>query len=767
MRLAWFSPLPPMASGIADYSFELLPLIAQRAEVSVVCPPIEARFGRLEQRVRPSRRLQVPQGVDVMSPETFQRERDRDRFDLVFYHLGNNPFHEFVHDAAMERPGIAVFHDFVLHHLVDHITADGLRDPARYERLLREQYGEAGMRVSSLRFRGIHTDFEKFLFPLNGHIARRARAIVAHSREVGERLREVAPEAPITVIPHYAQSPPASVAGVTREQARAKLNLPAGAFLVGHFGFVTRPKQPAAVLGGFARLVEQRPDAQLLLVGADHTGGAVQLLTEQYALEGKVRPAGFVDLERFYLYLRAVDAVINLRYPSAGESSGTVARSLAEGRPIIVNNVGSFAEIPSDVALKVEVDGDQTAQVAGHLLRLAEDTGFRTVLAARARTYAATVLDVRRCRDLYLEVAESVAGAPRSPGRGSWRGYAASTSRVSLRPDEVPLVDLPEIRGATNPKDSAQAMSVRERDLPFIEWVAGQTVPPSGGAVAIDLVYRLLLRRPVEEPALRSAQLSLAAGEASRADLIRWIVQSREFREIELVEKTLNRVRLEPGPFTIADGETYVDSANTTERVVEIPWVLSRWKGEERVLDLGYAYAAGYYLTALLGLPIDDVHAVDWSAAPVPGLLRTRADLRALPYRDESFPLVLCISTIEHIGLDNRRYGMEGRGGTSGDAFTIAELERILQPGGRLLITVPFGRRMDESWYVQYDTERWRDLIGTTALRIEEQEIFHLTEEGWSKTEDLETVEQISYGVNAPAARSVLCASLVKPGPGA
>ena len=65
--------------------------------------------------------------------------------------------------------------------------------------------------------------------------------------------------------------------------------------------------------------------------------------------------AGYVDLTQFYLYLKALDAMINLRYPSAGESSGTFARALAEGRAVIVNNYGSFAEVPGDVALKVEM----------------------------------------------------------------------------------------------------------------------------------------------------------------------------------------------------------------------------------------------------------------------------------------------------------------------------------------------------------------------------------------------------------------------------
>jgi glycosyltransferase involved in cell wall biosynthesis len=160
------------------------------------------------------------------------------------------------------------------------------------------------------------------------------------------------------------------------------------------------------VIGGFARLAARRADAELVMIGADNTGGGLDRLIGRHRLEDRVRLTGYVDLERFYLYLKAVDAVINLRYPSAGESSGTFSRALAEGRAVIVNNLGSFAEIPPDVALKVEIDADQAEGVGAHLIRLAEEPAFQAHVESRARDYAAMVLDPIRCRNLYLSVAK-------------------------------------------------------------------------------------------------------------------------------------------------------------------------------------------------------------------------------------------------------------------------------------------------------------------------------------------------------------------------
>jgi len=351
----------------------------------------------------------------LVSPEEF--ERDFDAYDAVFYHLGNNPWHAFVYGLATRRPGIAVFHDFVMHHLLAAITCEENKDWDRYFALMNAEYGPAGDRLAELRFAGVASEFEKFVFPLNEQLARSAQAIVVHSEDSRDRMISIAPEATVVVIPHHAGRPPAKVEGLTREEARAKLGLPVDEFLVGQFGYVTRPKQPAAVVGGFGLLAARHPEARLLLVGADHTGGGLDRLVDRHGLRDRVTMTGFVDLERFYLYLKAVDAVVNLRYPSAGESSGTFARALAEGRTVIVNNLGSFAEVPSDVALKVEIDGDQAASVGAHLLQLADDGAYRAAIEANAREYAKTVLDPLRCRDLYLNLAhlealKKAAGAP-------------------------------------------------------------------------------------------------------------------------------------------------------------------------------------------------------------------------------------------------------------------------------------------------------------------------------------------------------------------
>jgi glycosyltransferase involved in cell wall biosynthesis/SAM-dependent methyltransferase len=727
MRIAWFSPLPPMQSGISDYSYELLPLIAEAADVTVFCP----RPGLIR---RPKR----PPGIAVETPDRF----DASRFDVTFFHLANNPHHGFVYEASLAHRGICVFHDVSLHHLIAHQMMEAGSQPHRYEDLLIAEHGQLGARVATLKRNRVATDFEKFLFPLSGHVVRRAAGVVVHSLDSRRRLEDTLEgdpvDVPFEVIPHHAGAPPRAVAGLRREEARRRLRLPEAAFLVGHLGFLTLPKQPAAVVSGFSRLHRERPDARLLMVGADRTGAAFGRTVRRYGVEEAVRSTGFVNLADFYLYLKALDVVVNLRYPTAGESSGTFARALSEGRPVVVNNYGSFAEVPDDVVLKVEIDEPQDEQVARHLLRLAGEPEFREQVESRARSYARTVLDPVRCRDAYLAFAERVLGDEQR------RAVAARRSGEGRARPEMAWAGV----------ESAHRAHRAE-----LERVAGQTLAPDAIAQYGDLLYRLLLGRPAEVQALRGAHESIGQGGKTLRSLAKEIVESREFREDALTESLLTEVRMEGRAFTLHDEPV---GPETTERVVEIPWVLSRYRGERRVLDIGYTNAGGVYLAALLALRIPELHGLDLSKSPLTALKGVQADIRSMPYRDGVFDLILCISTIEHIGLDNTRFGVPDAGRERGDVAALAELARVLSPEGRLLITVPFGSYEEQDWFVQYDLTAWRALVNTVPLRPVEQEVFRLTDQGWVRALDPRSTEQLIYGDGAPAARAVLCATLVR-----
>jgi SAM-dependent methyltransferase len=201
-------------------------------------------------------------------------------------------------------------------------------------------------------------------------------------------------------------------------------------------------------------------------------------------------------------------------------------------------------------------------------------------------------------------------------------------------------------------------------------------------------------------------------------------------------------------------------TTGTTERVIEIAWVLSRYSGESRVLDIGSSFALPFYLDELRAFGIPELHGVDLAPRAISGMRMTRADVRAMPFADGYFDLVLCVSTIEHIGFVNDIYGVDAPKESHGDIAALREIRRVLAPSGRVLVTVPFGAAQDHGWFKQYDDAGWRALVHGAGMREIETECFAYRADGWRRV-DAADLAATRYGDNgAPSAASVRCAVL-------
>jgi glycosyltransferase involved in cell wall biosynthesis len=324
VRVAYYSPLPPSRSGIADYSALLLPALAERVDVVV------ARRGR------------------------FRRDP---KADVCLYHVGNDPAeHGWIVEALRRRPGIVVLHEFVLHHLVSGITlARG--DVEGYLAALER---EAGL-VGRLLGHAVIDDRIKPLwetrpqdFPLAGEVLGLATGLVVHSRYIEERARAADFRGPIWQVPMPAWPVPA----VEPEAVE-------GSPLFGCFGHINESKRVPQLCAAFARVRERRPDARLLLVGS-----LSPRLPELELPEGVMREE-YVPEERLWSLLAACDAVVSLRWPTMGETSAAAVRALSLGKPLVVSDVGSFRELPDEVAIKVPVGSGEVEALADALERAA------------------------------------------------------------------------------------------------------------------------------------------------------------------------------------------------------------------------------------------------------------------------------------------------------------------------------------------------------------------------------------------------------------
>ena len=214
------------------------------------------------------------------------------------------------------------------------------------------------------------------------------------------------------------------------------------------------------------------------------------------------------------------------------------------------------------------------------------------------------------------------------------------------------------------------------------------------------------------------------------------------------------------------------------ERVVEVPWVLARLAGlGPRTLDAG----SSLNHDRLLEHPVlleRQIHIL--TLAPEPPV-RPRAnvshvygDLRTMPYRDGWFDAVVCVSTLDHVGLDNTRvYGAAPRFAESrpGDwKAAVAEFRRVLAPGGTLLLTVPFGRAENLGWMQVFDRDGLDAVCAAFGGRIAESAFYRYDGGGWRPATAEECADARYRDHNADpagpsdgaaAARAVVCLRLI------
>lgn len=396
--LVMFSPLPPRKSGIAAYTAELLPALCAQRNIVVVCEE------GLTDQVRDELTV-YEDTLRVISVQEYQSHPALAAYQHI-YQIGNNRDHVFAYEAFKKRPGILVQHDFNLHYLVEDATL-ARSDVTGYRNVLREEYGEPGATLADLRQIGVFSEAQKLTLPVNRHLLHRAQGVIVHNHWVYNRLpAEVKPRT--LVIPHHYSPMVAEVEGLTQQEARAQLGLPAEGFMVLSLGFITPPKQIQATLAALARLRDQGEKFFFVVAGERNAGFDIDAIIRSHGLEQQVIVTGYVPESAFFKFIVAGDCLVNLRHPTVGESSGTLARALALGLPAVVHNFGPSSEFPDDVVIKVPLELGEPVALAAALETLMHNPALRATFGAAAQRHMQRNCAVEHSAEAYLRFARSL-----------------------------------------------------------------------------------------------------------------------------------------------------------------------------------------------------------------------------------------------------------------------------------------------------------------------------------------------------------------------
>jgi 2-polyprenyl-3-methyl-5-hydroxy-6-metoxy-1,4-benzoquinol methylase/glycosyltransferase involved in cell wall biosynthesis len=389
VRIAYFSPLGPQRSGIADYSEALLPHLAENADVDLFVDGFVPTNKEITSRFQVRDYKASPAVLENLS-----------MYDATIYHIGNDHrYHSGIYKVSREHPGIVVLHDFALQHFFWGLgQSEG--DFASY---LDEMEAEAGpgerrLAAESLACGGAPPQLNSPLeFPLNYGLSSRAQAVIVHSEWSRKRLQTGRWTTPVYVIPHLVFDPAHDVP----LQKERKV----GPVRIASFGRVTADKGIERALRALAKL-RDRVEFEYTIVGEVCDYFALDNILRDLGMHDRVTLLGHADIDEFVQHISSTDIAINLREQTVGETSGSLCRIMAAGVAPVVSDVGWFSELPNDCAVKIDMSTCTDELLEAYLIRLIDDSALREQIGRNAQKYVLENYRVEVCAAKYLHAIE-------------------------------------------------------------------------------------------------------------------------------------------------------------------------------------------------------------------------------------------------------------------------------------------------------------------------------------------------------------------------
>jgi glycosyltransferase involved in cell wall biosynthesis len=366
VRVDYVSPLPPVRSGIADYSRDLLPHLARHCDLRVVAVPGQEITAELEKRWRPVEADRLAQGGR-----------------LPLYHMGNNPHHQEVWKLALQTPGVVTLHDVVLHHLLIEVTL-GKGDFDTYAQQLEADHGWIGRLTARARQWGELASAAVFELPTHRTLVRSQKGVLVHSHWAAFQIEEENPDVVTRVVP-MGMPIPSPVPGTAQREFKDRFGLPDDRPLLGSFGFQTPIKRTDVAVRAMAR--PELADVRLVIAGEVSEALELERLARELGVADRVLITGFLPYSDFEAAISACDLCLNLRYPTAGETSASLLRVLSLGRPAVVSDYAVFAELPDELTVKVPLGDSEVEDLAERVGEVLATPGRLREMGEAARQF--------------------------------------------------------------------------------------------------------------------------------------------------------------------------------------------------------------------------------------------------------------------------------------------------------------------------------------------------------------------------------------------
>jgi glycosyltransferase involved in cell wall biosynthesis len=385
--IAWFSPFPPVKTGVAACSADLVDALRRRGHAIDTYPETKAHDF-------PWRHMQRPYGV-------------------VVHQIGNSSHHDYQWPYAFRYPGVVVLHDTRLHHARAALLLRERR-AADYRVEFRWNHPDAPPDAAEIAVAGLDSALY-YEWPMCRALLESSRLVAVHGeatrRELIERLITPNSTTPnshaswieriVSIRLGHGRLVGAEEGAEARKRVRARYGIAEDAVLFAVFGGLTPEKRIPQIVAAFRATLPYAPGARMILVGAP--AAHLHLALDEERLAGTVIITGYIDGDAAFTdHLAAADVSLNLRWPTARETSGPWLRALAAGRATVVMDLAHTARVPAldprtwtlpagtegglPVCVAIDIlDEDHSLRLA--MRRLGTDATLRASLGEAARQY--------------------------------------------------------------------------------------------------------------------------------------------------------------------------------------------------------------------------------------------------------------------------------------------------------------------------------------------------------------------------------------------
>ncbi len=410
MKIALFSPLNPIQTGISDYNEEMLFELCKHLDIDLF---IQKGYEPVNEAVRAEFK------IHPYVPETF----DPSKYDELLYHMGNNyEAHGYIYDALKEHPGVVVLHDYVLQGFYAE-RYDATGDFETYCRLQKKYYGERGESIANNIARPetlpIWESAAAVNYPLNEDILESAKAVIVHSNFVKEKIQDGF-HGPIVKINHHGHTNKT----FDRNTIRNQMGIKKDGILISSIGYINKNKRFDVIFQALDEL--NNPAITYVIAGKDRG----KLLKNYFGKKNlNIIVKGHLDLVDLESLIAASDICINLRYPTMGESSGALLRMMGYGKPVLVTNYGSYADFPDYSVLKIDPDIDEKEYIKRFVTTLIQEEDFCRSIGDEAARYVREECPIEKCALEYASFLKNQTKKQKSPLDISQEGTENDKSR--------------------------------------------------------------------------------------------------------------------------------------------------------------------------------------------------------------------------------------------------------------------------------------------------------------------------------------------------